>query len=104
MKLYKSRRAFLIQQKIADVIRDRLRRRQRIERRKGANAKVFTRSAVAWRTRWNQTQQRFGKRQVFRLQSIKHRVQRALLLIRRDDLRIAIAFAAQAEGVVFAAD
>ena len=51
MKLYKSRRAFLIQQKIADVIGDRFCRRQCVEGRKGANAEVFTRSAVARRTR-----------------------------------------------------
>src|SRR5213080_577196 len=59
MKLDDPRRAFLIQEKIRNVIRNRFRRRQRVERGICPDAKVFARAAIAGWTRWNQTQKRF---------------------------------------------
>ena len=72
MKLDQPRGAFLIQKKIAHVIGDRFRGRQRIERWVGTNAKIFARAGISRRTRRNQTQHRFGKGERFGLEGIQH--------------------------------
>src|SRR5207245_9875170 len=72
MKLNQTCRAFLIQEKIADVIGNCFSRRQRVERRISANAKVFAGAAITGRARWDQTQKRLRLRDTPWLTGRKH--------------------------------